>query len=138
GGVVELRGRARGALVVAEKNPHGRAGHRAGAQRRGRLAPGCPDLLLAPPLKPGQVINPGTADDAKHSFGHAARSVMARHSASKTRVNALVSGHPRLWSLRNKSWMPGSADRFTQCAQAGLRCRALRATLADMRSAHVA
>jgi len=31
-------------------------------------------------------------------------------------------GHPRLWrTKKSKTWMPGSADKFTQSAQAWLR-----------------
>jgi hypothetical protein len=38
--------------------------------------------------------------------------VMAGHSASKTRVNALMPDHPRLASER-KAWMPGTRPGMT-------------------------
>ena len=40
--------------------------------------------------------------------------VMAGHSASQTRVNALVPGHPRLYcKARTKTWMPGIKPGMT-------------------------
>jgi hypothetical protein len=43
--------------------------------------------------------------------------VMAGHSASKTRVDALMPGHPRLASsikeIRRKTWMPGTRPGMT-------------------------
>src|SRR5262245_35640994 len=42
--------------------------------------------------------------------------VLAGHSASKTRVNALVPGHPRLFfsaGIASKAWMPGARPDMT-------------------------
>src|SRR5262249_20629081 len=42
----------------------------AACQRRGRLSPGALDGLVADVLQPRQVVDAGSADDAKHGLRH--------------------------------------------------------------------
>ncbi len=70
GAVVDVRWREPMALVVARQEHDRQARDLADPQRRRRLAPRALDPARARLLKTGQIVDPGTADDPEHGFGH--------------------------------------------------------------------
>ena len=70
GAVVDVGGRQHMSLAVPRQEHDRQAGDDAARQGCGRLAPGAFDRLVADIFQPRQVVDAGSADNAKHGMRH--------------------------------------------------------------------